>query len=114
MFLFTASVRLSQVLHALIINALGIGSLSRADCGNSTPNPDIAGSGVRCSMYILLLFVFVSLAIASFHRQQSGTKELVCTVLISKYLHETGCTVHDLTLNRSLCNELELGFGQAE
>lgn len=47
------------------------------------PNPDIVGSGVRLSMYILLLTVFVSLFIGSFHSGPSGTKELGIATLIS-------------------------------
>jgi hypothetical protein len=48
-------------------------------------NPDIVGSGVRLSMYILLFTVFVSLFIGSFHSGPSGTKELGIATLISTY-----------------------------
>jgi hypothetical protein len=54
-----------------------------ADCYEIPPNPDIVGLGVRCSIYTLLFCLFISLIVASFHRQQSGTKELGCMVLIS-------------------------------
>lgn len=59
--------------------------LSSTDCYKNRPNPDIVGFGVRYSIYILLLFVFVSLYTASFYRQQSGTKELGCTIVLSKH-----------------------------
>lgn len=77
-----------SVAIVLLLNALMFGERELfsefTECGKLTPNPEIVGSGVRCSMYILLLFVFVSLLVASFHRQQSGTKELGCSVLMSK------------------------------
>lgn len=48
------------------------------DCKGSEykSNPDIVGSGVRPSMYLLFLAVFASLFIGSFHSGPSGTKEL--------------------------------------
>jgi hypothetical protein len=46
-------------------------------------NPDIVGSGVRLSMYLLFLVVFASLFIGSFHSGPSGTKELGIAILIS-------------------------------
>jgi hypothetical protein len=57
--------------------------LLAADCYKTPPNPDIVGLGVRYSIYTLLFCLFISLIVASFHRQQSGTKELGCMVLIS-------------------------------
>jgi hypothetical protein len=54
-----------------------------ADCYKTSPNPDIVGLGVRYSIYALLFCLLISLFVASFHRQQSGTKELGCMVLIS-------------------------------
>jgi hypothetical protein len=53
-------------------------------CYQNPPNPDIVGFGVRYSIYILLFCIFISLFVGSFHRQQSGTKELGCMVLISR------------------------------
>jgi hypothetical protein len=53
-------------------------------CFQDPPNADIVGLGVRYSIYILLSCLFISLFVASFHRQQSGTKELGCMILISK------------------------------
>jgi hypothetical protein len=46
-------------------------------------NPDIIGMGVRLSTYVLLLGVFASLFIGSFHSGPSGTKELGVATLIS-------------------------------
>jgi hypothetical protein len=46
-------------------------------------NPDIAGAGVRISTYVLLLTVFVSLFLGSFHGGPSGTKELGIATFIS-------------------------------
>lgn len=55
------------------------------DCKNMAghSNPDIVGSGVRLSMYILLLTVIVSLFAGLFHSGPSGTKELGVATLIS-------------------------------
>jgi hypothetical protein len=57
--------------------------LLMADCYKTPPNPDIVGLGVRYSIYALMFCLFISLFVASFHWQQSGTKELGCMVLIS-------------------------------
>jgi hypothetical protein len=109
------SIRTWQTLQVLVPNvAVVVEKSSRTDCYKSAPNPDIVGSGVRCSIYLLLLFVTISLFIASFHTRQSGTKELGCMVLISKYSSMLEHVAHELTLNRSLCDELELGYGQAK
>ena len=78
--------RLGFSLNTLLMNAVDWRDTSRAECYPSAPNADIVGSGVRWSIYVLLLFVFLSLFLASFHEQPSGTKELGCTVLISKSL----------------------------
>jgi hypothetical protein len=51
----------------------------------SSANPDIVGSGVRLSMYILFFTVFASLFVGSFHGGLSGTKELGIAILISTY-----------------------------
>ena len=51
----------------------------------SSANPDIVGSGVRLSMYILFFTVFASLFVGSFHSGPSGTKELGIATLISTY-----------------------------
>jgi hypothetical protein len=48
------------------------------------PNSDIAGLGVRVSVYMLLWTTILSLAIGSFHCGQSGTKELGIAVMSSK------------------------------
>jgi hypothetical protein len=60
---------------------------SSKDCEalEDTSNPDIVGSGVRLSMYILFFAVFASLFIGSFHGGPSGTKELGVATLISTY-----------------------------
>lgn len=47
------------------------------------PNPDIVGTGVRVSMYIILLTTFASLFVGTFHSDPSGTKELGIATLIS-------------------------------
>jgi hypothetical protein len=116
--LYTIIFRLLSVLIALIFNAWVLGELElepeRTGCTKSTPNPDIVGSGVRCSMYILLLFVFMSLLVATFHRQGSGTKELGSSVLISKHLLMAERRLLELTIYRSLCDEHELSYGQTE
>ena len=117
LFWYITTSRLLFVATVLLLNASRFGERDLfskfTKCDKITPNPDIVGSGVRCSMYILLLFVFASLLVATFHRQQSGTKELGCFVLISKHLPITECILLELILCRSLCNELELGYGQA-
>jgi hypothetical protein len=51
----------------------------------SSANPDMVGSGVRLSMYILFFAVFASLFVGSFHSGPSGTKELGIATLISTY-----------------------------
>ena len=71
-----------RTVPAMIGLVLATGDMP-AECDNSTPNADIVGSGVRWSIYLVVLFVFVSLSMASLHKQQSGTKELGCAVLIS-------------------------------
>lgn len=55
------------------------------DCEGSEDksNPDVVGTGVRVSMYILFLVVFLSLFAGSFHSGPSGTKELGTAILIS-------------------------------
>lgn len=111
--------RLIPVLIGVLFNSgfASVSSTSSLDyCHKDKPNPDIVGSGVRCIIYILLLFVFLSLFVASFHTKQSGTKELGCTTLISKPLPWLKCTIRELILHRSLRDELELrdGYGQAE
>ena len=83
--------------ETLVHNALWARRSPSADCNNKLPNPDIVGSGVRCSIYLSLLFVFVSLFVATFHTQQSGTKELGCTVLISEHLPVSEYIMHRLT-----------------
>lgn len=108
--LFKISFAFSIVLRNAVV-LLEDDLLIRNDCDKIKPNPDIVGSGVRCSMYILLLFVFVSLLMASFHTQQSGTKELGCSVLISRYLLVSECMISELILYRSLRYELELSYG---
>jgi hypothetical protein len=115
--LYIRIMRLLSVFIALYLNTLMFGQLElwskRDDCNRFTPNPDIFGSGVRWSMYILLLFVSISLGVATFHRQQSGTKELGCSVLISKYPSIPECILSELMLYRSLCDEPEFTQGQA-
>jgi hypothetical protein len=64
------------------------------------PNPDIVGSGVRLSMYLLFFTVFASLFIGSFHSGPSGTKELGMAALIStcKLSGIIGCIFSELML----------------
>jgi hypothetical protein len=100
--LLSPIIKLAPVFQALLYNAFIVEQPSSADCYKNTPNPDIVGSGVRCSVYLSVLFVFASLSVASFHRQQSGTKELGCTILISECSPVPGCMLHKLTyLDRS-------------
>jgi hypothetical protein len=50
------------------------------------PNSDIAGLGVRISVYMLLWSTLISLMLGTFHGGQSGTKELGIAVMSSKKL----------------------------
>jgi hypothetical protein len=50
---------------------------------DTASNPDIVGSGVRLSVYLLFFAVFASLFLGSFHTGTSGTKELGVATLIS-------------------------------
>lgn len=97
--------RLYPTFFTLVANLSGVERNPWAECYKSTPNADIVGSGVRWSTYVLLLFVFVSLSVASLHRQQSGTKELGCAVLISTCLLPEFIE-HELMPRRSLRDEL--------
>lgn len=97
--------RLYPTFFTLVANSSGVERSPWAECYKSTPNADIVGSGVRWSTYVLLLFVFVSLSVASLHRQQSGTKELGCAVLISTCLSPEFIE-HELMPCRSLRDEL--------
>jgi hypothetical protein len=80
--------------------ALGSGTLLKADQDSASgsqqcetteglSNPDIVGSGVRLSTYILMLTTFASLFIGSFHSGPSGTKEPGIAILISMYTLDT-------------------------
>jgi len=75
-------VRLYTGFSFIAITLLFPGSL---DCEGTEDksNPDIVGTGVRVSMYILFLVVFLSLFVGSFHSAPSGTKELGTATLIS-------------------------------
>ena len=87
----------AYAVQTIVYNASLARQSPSADCYERLPNPDIVGSGVRCSIYLSLLFVFVSLFVATFHTQQSGTKELGCTVLISEHSPVSEHIMHRLT-----------------
>jgi hypothetical protein len=80
---------LLRLYQCFCVGFLGYQALyhSAEDCEGlqDKSNPDIVGSGVRVSMYILFLAVFASLFIGSFHSGPSGTKELGMATLISMY-----------------------------